>query len=927
MPPAVSPSAPHRDTSTLARNIPYVPLSFIKIKLNCDNDLHNAPTAAATDCDMACSGNSTEECGGPARLNIYWSGQTPPAPPSTAATIGNWTSLGCYTDNVNGSRTLTVGMNTVNNTNEVCTAACFSAGYPLAGTEYTDQCFCGTTIANGGGPTAASACNMECAGNLSEWCGGPNALNVYNFTGTNLPPQNNGGGGGGGGGGAPVYPDNTVLPGNFTYGGCWVDNAFGRIMPNEQPTITNNTVPACVAVCAAQNYTLAGTEYSDECYCGNTLVAGAVISTDDTCNSACVGNATQACGGPNRLSVYTSTGSVTALPVPVVLETGLPEGWVYKGCLREPTDGVRALPWEIDWPTNNSALACMEQCAAFGYPASGTEYAEQCFCGDTTDPVNNGAVFGNETECTLPCPGDPLSLCGAGDRLTYYEYNGTMNLWHTPEVTGAYSFFVPGIVVPLIATLGINNKVTFLEKDGTGFPNSTGAYELDLTLVNNFSATWREMHVQTDVFCAGSVILPDKGGRQINVGGWSLESTFGLRLYLPSGSAGVNGTTDWQEDYPALSLQVGRWYPTAAVMANGSVLVIGGETGSNASPQPNLEVIPPPPGGNVVYLDWLNRTDPNNLYPFVFVLPSERLFVAYWNEARILDPVTFNTYQTLPNIPGTVNNYPLTVLICGGSTTGAGSVVDNCVSISPEVPNATWTLERMPSKRVMACMVNLPDGTYFIANGAQEGVAGFGLADDPNLTALLYDPTQPVGQRISILNTTIVARMYHSEATLLPDGRVLISGSDPQTNFPNGTVEYPEEFRIEVYTPPYLSNGLTPPEFNISVTDWAYSGQYTINVTLYQGTTSTMRVSLLSASSSTHGNAMGARTIFPAFTCSGTTCTITAPPNAGVSPPAWHQLFILDGPTPSNSQWVRIGGDPAQLGNWPDLPGFDLPGV
>lgn len=72
---------------------------------------------------------------------------------------------------------------------------------------------------------------------------------------------------------------------------------------------------------------------------------------------------------------------------------------------------------------------------------------------------------------------------------------------------------------------------------------------------------------------------------------------------------------------------------------------------------------------------------------------------------------------------------------------------------------------------------------------------------------------------------------------------------------------------------------------------------------------------------------MGARTIFPAFSCSGTTCTITAPPNAGVSPPGWHMLFVLDGPTPSHASWVRIGGDPSQLGNWPNIPGFTLPGV
>jgi hypothetical protein len=527
-----------------------------------------------------------------------------------------------------------------------------------------------------------------------------------------------------------------------------------------------------------------------------------------------------------------------------------------------------------------------------------------------------------------------------------------MNVWDDPPNKGRYEFFVPGVTVPLIATLGINNKVTFLEKGGTGFPNGTGAYELDLSLAHNFSAAWREMHIKTDVFCAGSVILPDKGGRQINVGGWSLESTYGLRLFTPDSVPGKNGTNDWEENYPSLALQRGRWYPTAAMLSNGSVLVIGGETGSNASPQPNLEIVPRPPGGDtVVELDWLRRTDPNNLYPFVFILPSTRVFVAYWNEARILDPVTFATFKSLPNAPGSVSNFlsgrtyplagaamvmpqkapytdPLRILMCGGSTEGAGEALDNCVTIAPEEPNPTWTLERMPSRRVMPCMAPLPDGTFFIANGAHQGVAGFGLATDPNLSALLYNPEKPLGQRISKLNSTIVARMYHSEAILLPDGRVMISGSDPQTNNNDGTVKYPEEFRIEVYVPPYLNQGFRQPEFNISNTDWAYNGKYTItNVKLYQGTTANMRISLLSASSSTHGNSMGSRTIFPAFTCAGTTCTITAPPNAGVSPPAWHQLFILDGPTPSHSKWVRIGGDPAKLGNWPDLPGFTRPGV
>lgn len=86
----------------------------------------------------------------------------------------------------------------------------------------------------------------------------------------------------------------------------------------------------------------------------------------------------------------------------------------------------------------------------------------------------------------------------------------------------------------------------------------------------------------------------------------------------------------------------------------------------------------------------------------------------------------------------------------------------------------------------------------------------------------------------------------YSEAALLPDGRILISGSDPQTLNPDGTVKYPEEFRIEVYIPPYLNQGFQQPEFTITNTDWAYNGRYSITVNLFQGTTSTMRVTLIS---------------------------------------------------------------------------------
>ena len=54
--------------------------------------------------------------------------------------------------------------------------------------------------------------------------------------------------------------------------------------------------------------------------------------------------------------------------------------------------------------------------------------------------------------------------------------------------------------------------------------------------------------------------------------------------------------------------------------------------------------------------------------------------------------------------------------------------------------------------------------------------------------------------------STIVARLYHSEASSLQDGRVIVSGSDPQDGV------YPEEYRVEMFhsaVPPQRRD--TPP--------------------------------------------------------------------------------------------------------------------
>ncbi|CCC06458.1 hypothetical protein SMACR_04850 [Sordaria macrospora] len=863
---------------------------------------------------------------------------------------GVWEYDGCYTE-VDRTIGAAAYADDEDMTNEACISFCTARGFQYAGTQYAQECYCGESIASTALKLEDSQCNMACKGNATEPCGGPSKLSIF-YSSAAVGPQANPGVNG------------------FSHLGCYSEGTTGRTLTFAVGTIpgATMTVDKCTAACNTSGYKYAGVEFGGECFCGNRISNGGAPATSG-CNMLCNGNTTEFCGGGNRLNIYikgdlppTSTVSgIIAIPSSAVPEPPGPAqpasvgNYVWYGCRTEAT-GNRALSAAVSATDEMTLEACSAFCSAYTY--FGVEYSRECYCGNS---FNAGSVAAPDSDCSMTCAGKPSEYCGAGNRLSVYAKNGTEPPSTTvisssavpssfPQATGlpegwAYKgCWSEGTTGRLLnhqapdsqtnSQVTVEGKVNFLSKWGTGPANETGAYELDLSKIGT-NAAFRELHLKTDVFCAGGVTLPDKVGRQLTVGGWSGDSTYGTRLYWPG--------HDWEENVNELSLQAGRWYPSAMVMANGSIFVIGGETGSNAAAVPSIEVLPYT-GTKPLFMDWLERTDPNNLYPFVAVLPSGGIFVQYWNEARILDERTFATIKELPMVPGAVNDpqsgrtYPLEgaavllpqrypysenlgILICGGSNNGPGYALDNCVSTRPDDANPKWVIERMPSFRVMPCMAPLPDGTYLIANGAHHGFAGFGLANNPNKNALLYDPTKPVGSRITVMANTTIARMYHSEAITLLDGRVLISGSDPQDNV------NPEEYRVEVFVPPYLLNGKPRPSFTLQNRDWDWDQK---NIPFNLGSAAkngAITVTLLGSVSSTHGNSMGARTLMPNVQCQGTSCTVDAPPNAHIAPPGWYQFFVLDGGVPAVGVYVRIGGDPAGLGNWPNSDGFSKPGV
>ncbi len=84
--------------------------------------------------------------------------------------------IGCYTDSSARDLPYAAYSNNTTSSDDSCVSACQSAGYKYAGAQDGNQCFCGNSYGSQG---TSNNCNMACAGNSGETCGGFWANSVY----------------------------------------------------------------------------------------------------------------------------------------------------------------------------------------------------------------------------------------------------------------------------------------------------------------------------------------------------------------------------------------------------------------------------------------------------------------------------------------------------------------------------------------------------------------------------------------------------------------------------------------------------------------------------------------------------------------------------------------------------------------------------
>ena len=251
-----------------------------------------------------------------------------------------------------------------------------------------------------------------------------------------------------------------------------------------------------------------------------------------------------------------------------------------------------------------------------------------------------------------------------------------------------------------------------------------------------------------------------------------------------------------------------------AIAASDSTVQLGGDgfggfVNDAGQTNPTYEFFPSEPGAKPITSPMLQRTLPANLFPLCWMLPSGRVFMQANFGTAILDYKAPQEFQ-LPDMPfavrtypasgGTVmlpltpaNNWTATILFCSGMNVAANAWSESapwptmktdqsCVRITPDESQDYVNDDDVPMGRSMGNMILLPNGKIMYLNGAQTGVAGYGTgsntigdsyADNPALQPMMYDPDAQPGQRWSQdgLSPSTVPRMYHSSASLLPDGK------------------------------------------------------------------------------------------------------------------------------------------------------------
>ncbi|KAF1356479.1 WSC domain-containing protein [Delphinella strobiligena] len=98
----------------------------------------------------------------------------------------------------------------------------------------------------------------------------------------------------------------------YTYAGCYnetlgLGSSGVRALVGNMTSDSYTTTTTCLDYCHTAGAQYAGLEYGQECWCAPYLDALSVRLDNSSCDLACVGNASEICGGRLTLTLYNVT--------------------------------------------------------------------------------------------------------------------------------------------------------------------------------------------------------------------------------------------------------------------------------------------------------------------------------------------------------------------------------------------------------------------------------------------------------------------------------------------------------------------------------------------------------------------------------------------------------------------------------------------
>ncbi|EPS69637.1 hypothetical protein M569_05128, partial [Genlisea aurea] len=204
-----------------------------------------------------------------------------------------------------------------------------------------------------------------------------------------------------------------------------------------------------------------------------------------------------------------------------------------------------------------------------------------------------------------------------------------------------------------------------------------------------------------------------------------------------------------------------------------------------------------------------------------------------------------------------------------------------------------------------------------LINGAMAGTSAWNSADKPNLTPVLYTPTNPKGLRFRQLAPSKIPRMYHSVSAVLPGGEVLVAGSNTNPFYMmkkyGDHFKFPTEVRVEKFYPPYLDPSLKKHRLIIvegeSDKQLKYGREMRIQVEPRNRRMNRrgIKVTMYSPPFTTHGYSMNQRLlVLKVKELENGLITAVAPPSGRLAPPGYYLLFVNHRGVPSRGMWVHI---------------------